>query len=332
MSTRIPKRRGRPPKNRDMDLRIESDNFNYNKKNIFPPNTININPDYKKRTLDAGGNVQAMLKFNKAVIFNVLIDIFKGKDNKIYMIFKEDGLLFNQSLISIKKDITRFECKLYADRFIDYAIIAGTTAIGIQVDVEKISNVLKTIPKNHEFIMKVTKVGGSVYLIIEYIIANVGNGTRCIIKLDDLAAYASMKASYTIKDYDIIFIMDSKEFQRICQNVINRNSEIIEITYIYDHDRNEIQFSCYDDGVTINSVSYPSKKTVVLKSVRSSTQTSGIVSGKYNLSAFIKYTKCKAISTIVKLYLSNRCPLILEYDIDPKLGTLQMFVTQRALL
>ena len=116
-------------------------------------------------------------------------------------------------------------------------------------------------------------------------------------------------------------MIESTEFENLCKKRLKKFTDLINISYYdgvieFGYEKEQLHGSHeYAEDDKFKFIKQPKDKSVSIKS-------------KYCLSAFIKYTKCYKLSTITKIYLSNKHPLIIEYDINPGLGTLQIFVQQ----
>jgi hypothetical protein len=128
----------------------------------------------------------------------------------------------------------------------------------------------------------------------------------------------------SLSKYENIIIMDANNFEQDCAN-IKKISDIVDFSvaegkFSYQATEKEILYS--------NDI----PASPALQFLKSPEDKNYVFSGKYNLSYFIKLTKCSQFSRIVKLYLGINNPLVIEYDIDNRIGVLQIIVGQHTVL
>jgi hypothetical protein len=312
---KVVKKRGRPKKNRDLDFSIKG-KYNINSDNIYPP--ANIANTKKLEIIKDTTDLLAYLRCNNKTVFEVLIDSFKGNENEINIIFTPTGLLFSQPYKDNQKDMVRYEAKILPDKLISYKMISEKN-VAFQMNLKKLYDIVRTIPKDVEFEFRLHEFQSKRYFRVIYNLELSGNETDYLVTLGTFIGYDPIECKST-PEYDVIFMMESTEFERVCKKTLKPFAEMIDITY-EKKQKSVVSFNCVSDNTDIKSSFKSGKKFKFLKGSQKN-----IVSGRFNLSSFLKYTKCHKFSTITKIYLSNVKPLIIEFDISPGLGTLQVFV------
>ena len=314
MSGIIKRKRGRPSKNKMLDLNKIDHNINVNYKNIFPPNKISVKRS--ANILHKDDIYSVKLSFNKPKIFQILLDGFKGKQKDINIIFKKKGMIFSQGLTT-KNDMTRFECIILSDNLKNYCI---KNVEVIKVEIINLLKILKTIPKDSQFsmVLRKTKEDTKEFAIIY---SDIEKNKHDLHRLDinDIIGYNEVSIPSNC-EYDVIVMMESTEFLKLCQNM-SLFTKIFTIAFSKNNNKYIIEFIYKDNESYIGTSSYTSSKKFKFLKVSDK-----YIKNTYNLSSFIKYTKSNKFSTIVKLYISVKYPLIIEYSVEPGLGVFQILV------
>lgn len=319
------RKRGRPKKNVELDFNNLNESINVNSKNIYPPNKIVlkklatiINKVNKDGTVTNKREYNVKLECDKPKIFEILLDGYKGKQQDINMIFTPSGLLFNQS--ADQKDMIKFECKIFPDNLVVYE--TEETNVVINVEINTLYKILKTIPKESSFAfyIYVTKIN-KIFRIVNVDTSRQRYTDRRI-SVNSVISVAPINFNNT-SPYETIVILESEEFSKICKDM-SLFTDNFTISCVLSKVGNvkicKLIFEFNKDNLTSYVISNPCNKTVFIKKPDID------IKNTYNLNSFIKYTKSARHSTIVKLYISKNKPLIIEYSVEPGLGTTQLFV------
>jgi len=327
------RKQGRPRKNQSLKIDLKSDKMNFNKKNIYPSHKINdYNVEYITKSTEpeniANKNYIVLFYSTFPQIFIMLINLLKSKHTQFIWEFDNTGITINYQLPeNLKTDIIDIKIKLYAKYFDKYLIRKKTTII---FDIAHIYKIMKTIPKNIKFAMRILKpkiddVNSGDYNphIMQIIYFKNENNENHHDRYDtithDIIFKKTLNKVNTQMNYPLIVICDFKRFKKKCTEMASL-TKIFSMKYV----KGVLKFMFENDRCT-NVFTYgESEKFVVIKRPKKGY----IISAEYNLSSFIKYiTKCKDdITDIVKLYISNEHPLIIEYDIKDQIGTCQIYV------
>jgi len=330
------RKQGRPRKNQSFKINVSGEKMNFNTENKYPVYSItNCGVDYITKetepTCISNKNYIVLFYSKYPQTFMMLINLLKSKHSQLIWEFDNTGLSIGYQLPeNLKNDIIDIKIKLYANFFDKYLIREKTTII---CDIAEIYKIMKTIPKNNKFAMRISKsksINGVGNVNIEYnpyIMQlvyyknenNESHNDRYDIITHDLVFKKTLKKVTPKMKYPLIVLSDFKRFKKKC-NEMSSMTKIFSMKYI----NNKLKFT-FDSGRCKNIFTYgESEKFVVIKRPKKGY----IISNEYNLSSFIKYiTKCKDdITDIVKLYISNENPLIIEYDIKNQIGTVQIYV------
>jgi hypothetical protein len=320
------RKRGRPKKNKELNLyEIDSDK-NVNINNLYPPNLIVLNKIATK-ILDIDADYTVHMECNKPKVFEILLDGFKGKNKHINLVFTKSGLIFNQGNFSIQKDMVKFECKIFPDKLISYSINDRDEVV--QVEIDSLFKIFKTIPKDHIFSFSIHKIEQRKIFRIVNIdpdpVRNKFSDHR--VCLNDIIGYCPIRLKRdtegNLPQYDAIVMFEADDFQKMCKN-IGLFTNIFTITCTKITNENGIDhcviFEYNKPPMNASIVHTQCKKFIFLKYPETD------IKNEYNMESFIKYIKSAKFSTIIKLYLSRTEPLIIEYSVEPGLGTFQIFV------
>ena len=305
------KKRGRPPKNKDLNLLSDTNKFNINKSNIFPPNKINFNEtaviiDEKKT------GYLVYIECDKPEILEAIFDILKAKTKQVTFIFTHTGIIFTKN--KDNQSMTNYECKLFPNNLLKYEMIdnkKNNHIVAINIDIDNIHKIIKTIKKGSIFSLTIFQRNAKSYLKLKE-----GNDMYTI----DLKSITSYKLMKYVKDtkYDVIFMFEAEEFKKICKKIELFSPEF-NIDYSFKKIDN-INFNYKINEISYKSVMVESPKFIFIKKSKK------LIGNKFKMSSMIKYVKCAKFSTIVKIYLSSNHPLIIEYDVG-NLGTFQIFIS-----
>jgi hypothetical protein len=159
------------------------------------------------------------------------------------------------------------------------------------------------------------------------------NITKLLIECDDKETSQSCHNEITIaespfevvtdikyaEDYPLIIIMESDVFTKVIKNFKGTYSTI---RFLYSNDKFTIEVQ---KDQSKQSRNFMASKTFIYK--QKPKDVHQIIEGICNIKMFDRFiSKCSKLSTIIKLYLSNINPLIIEYDIDD-LGVFQIHCT-----
>ena len=321
------RKRGRPKKNADLNLHILPISKNINVNNIYPPNKI-ITKKVANEIINNTNNLKALAICNKPKIFETLLSEIKGKHKSIFMIFAKDGIIFshNKRLNIQDKSSVVFECKIFPDELLKYELYKSQTETDIvkqvlYININKLYKIFKSIPKDN--IVELT-INDSEYIHKQLFIVNYEpskidvNKTTHVLDINSKIGYYPI--SFDDHKYDVIVMMESKYFHDMCKN-INSFNNVFNIEFIKCANNSyELLFTHTKDNhlSTISHKEYNKFKFL--------SYSDKIIKNTFKIDSFIKYTKSHSFSTIVKLYLSQDKRLIIEYNIDPGMGTYQIFI------
>jgi len=317
----IKKKQGRPKKNSKLNLNIKQPNINNNNNNIYPLSNIHIKID-KTKIID---NINQYFIFKSIYpgSFTNIFNLIKTKYKNMRWYIDNTGILIKyflpKKILIEKMDI---EIKFQKESFTFFKI---KKPLNIKINIDKLYKIFKTIPKNKEFTFIIKKkyknLDPEIYnpfvILLKY--TSTENDEKDVelyeIDLENFIIKRDIIKIHKDMVYDAICILDVQRFIDKC-NDIKTFSRNITIKYI-----NNILF------FEFNELDIRFKKKFILSSKFQIIKHSDkIINGKFNISSFIKYIKCKDITSIVKLYLSNIYPLLIEYDINPGLGTIQIMI------
>jgi len=319
----IKKKKGRPPKNNNLDLNNISDDVNINKLNIYPPNKIKLKK-VADPILDKNADFSVYMECQYPNKFSTLLNCFKGKNKHIYIIFTKTGLIFNQNK-KIENEIMKFECKIFPDNMNTYQM--STDIEVIQVEVDMLHNIFKKIPKKHIFRFSIHHKNDKIFRIVSADLNSSKTRYRDNrLVLSNFISYGLIevkKKDGILPQYECIIMMESKKFKEICETVKVFSNEVSIICGKVHKNSYSVIFKYNKIPLTSLFVNNISKKFIFIKEPKED------IKNTYNIDPFIKYTKLASLSTIVKLYISSYHPMIIEYSLEPGLGTFQIFVQQQ---
>lgn len=320
--------RGRPKKNTSLNLYEIGKMKNVNINNQYPPNLIILDKKTAEIIDDPNVDYSIFMQCDKPKVFETLLDGFKGKNKRINLVFTKSGVIFNQSNFKAQSDMVKFECKIFPNNLLAYKMKEDDEVV--QIEIDQLFKIFKTIPKNHIFSFSVHKINYQrIFRIVNVDPDTVRNKfTDHRINLNDMIGYYPIKLNVDEKgnlpEYDAIVMFEADEFQKICKN-INLFTNIFTITCTEVITENKevtycvvFEYSKPPLNASITNTQCP--KFVFLKYPTIN------IKNTYNMESFIKYIKSAKFSTIIKMYLSNIYPLIIEYSVEPGLGVIQIFV------
>lgn len=310
------KKRGRPKKNKDLNLNVTNSSYNINYNNIFPP--VNI-VSGKSAEIIKNTDILGILGFSDQHVFETLMDVFKGNEKELNIVFTKSGLLLSPPYKDEQKDMVRFEAKIFPDKLGKYQM-SSLEDQAFRVNIKNFLDIIKVIPKDVPFDIRLHKIEDKKYCRVWFKRPESDHCTDIVVTLGHFMGYDPIKQKNNEK-YDAIFMMEAAEFERVCKRTIKPFSSTVDIECIYRKGKTEVSFKCVKDNIDIQTTFKPNPKFAVLQTPKKE-----LITGKFNISSFLKYTKCCKLSTVVKLYFSTNKPLIIEYDIKSQLGTLQIFV------
>ena len=215
-------KKGRPLKNSKLNFKKKSTNYDINSPNVYPPNKILEGAQLFKRALTGTDGLLVLISTSYKSAYIKLFDIFlKSCEAEVNIIFTDSGIVYSQPFDNTK-DIVRYECKIFPYFLHEYAKVPGNK-IAIQMKLKSFSNILKTIPNNTLFTTSYLKYKNKSYFLVKYK-KDLSNDTDILIRLTDPISYNPLVCGKNVK-YDAIFLMESGEFDRICNKVIKPFSE-----------------------------------------------------------------------------------------------------------
>lgn len=325
------RKQGRPKKNHSLIIDLGSEKMNFNKDNKYPIEEIKMDNKIKYYTAKGKKQQYDVLIYSECPhIFTHLMNLLKHKLMELIWEFDKNGLIISYQLPDNQKnDIIDIKVKLYADKFERYQIRKKTI---VKLNITHVHNILKSIPKNKIFAIRIKKLHDDIddeietynpYIMqILYIEDDNNEKHRDVynITTSDITFRKKLKKVNNTMIYPLIIVCDLKRFKTKCSNILTFTN-IFNIKYIngkvkftWEMDRND-NILTFIESDKFKIIKQPMDKKT-------------IISGCYNLSSISKYiSKYKEdLSDIVKLYISNEHPLIIEYDIKKQIGVTQIYV------
>jgi hypothetical protein len=306
------KKIGRPKKNNTLDFNVPLEN-NLNSKNIWPINKIKSDKELKKPHKNY--KYLVYFKSDNSKIFESILSIIGGRYIYLHFIFDETGLSLKHHSEDILSDISQFKCKILHDKLLDYRIKKKTE---FKIELKELHKIFKSIPSKtpFSFLVGSNNKSSSLYLDIVYNDNNKKN--RFGTSISNILTNAENNIQQY--NYDLIILIEASIFAKECEN-IKRFSNILEMSY----SKNIFTMSCKANKITYSCSFEANNKTILFKENISKP----IISNIFSLSSFNKYVKFAKISNMVKIYMKNSKPLIIEYDLKDKIiyGVTQILVS-----
>lgn len=324
------KRRGRPPKNKNFNLHKDNENINMNRENIWPISKIKTG--FIQECRSKRENYKVCFKSDKPEVFLSIFDVLKGRYEEVEMTLTLDGIDIKYLSQDTRNDMVKVICKLLPSGFLSYNVYTKKTVIKVTTGL--IFKIFKTIPKGVIFYFFIREnEDKTVDLNIVYKHAG---GIKSFKNILSTLVYTSkfFLEDYTDpKDpdpYKVIAIMSSEAFSKDCKDMSMFSSKFV-IDYEKIPGKEPIlQFNYKSTGIRntikLEKRTQNGKLNPYFNFIR---EHNDCVSGKFSLAAINKFIKCCKFSTITKLYISNKLPMIIEYDIMPKMGVFQIFVSSQ---
>ena len=188
-----------------------------------------------------------------------------------------------------------------------------------------------------EFIFKIIKIISSGSVIAFFVhkdeqeklgitFENAGDGEmkNFGLKLLNLNVNRNLR-NFDVSLYDTVIMMKSSFFQKLC-----RDCSTFSQTIEFKSHKGVLHYSLDSDGsIELNTTIAPSNEgdDLIMKYVVNRNPNE-IIQGRYELKYLVSFTKCTNISTTVTLYLSNKLPLQIEYQVG-QLGHVRMAIGQK---
>jgi hypothetical protein len=313
------KKKGRPKKNKNLNL---GDPINdINTKNLYPPNTIVLDKLANIIVNDKELDHTVYASCDKPAMFATLLECIKGKDTYINIMFDKTGFIFTQA-DNTHKEMIKYECKIFPDKLIKYDISVDREVVKIELDL--LIKTLKCIPKDNIVIFLVysSEDKRTFRIVNRYKNPKISKYTDTIINITGVLGYTPITCKKTDNRYDVIYKQEAAEFHKNCV-MINKFSKTFNIicsnytenTYMLDYN--------YGQGNMQSFIRNPPSENFMYVTLPSNT-----VKSTFNITAILKPSKLHKISPVVKIYLSNTEPLIIEYTIGDGIGLMQIFCSQ----
>lgn len=121
-------------------------------------------------------------------------------------------------------------------------------------------------------------------------------------------------------EYDAEITINSTDFQNICRNMHNLEAETVEIQSI-------------DQQLILKCKGAHTEQSTVLgqrddHSVNFDKTSPGIIQGEFELGYLLRFCKATNLCSLVKMYLKNDMPLVLEYAVG-QLGSIKFVLMQK---
>jgi len=314
------KKKGRPKKNKN--LNINDAIHDINTSNLYPPNII-ISTKMANKIINTKEIEHTVrVSCDKPSMFATLLDCIKGKDKYINIMFDKTGFSFTQT-DNIHKDMIRYECKIFPDKLSAYDLSVDREVI--KIELELLIKTLKSIPKDHIVTFLVYSGDNKRFFRI---LSNdrdkkIKSYVDTIININGTIGYSPITLKNKDTKYETIYKQESVDFHKNCvkinsfTNVFNiMCSELTKGEIVIDYS--------YEVGNLCSSIRNPQSFNFVFISTPSS-----MVKSTFNVGALLKLSKLHKISPVIKIYLSNSEPLIIEYTIGDGMGLMQIFCSQQ---
>lgn len=290
------KPKGRPPKNLNLNLAELKPEQNINIENLFPITKI-----MTKRTALIDEKSLYKYKFKDVGTIITLTECLKQQKSPYTIIFTNNGIIITYSE-SDKSEAT-VECKIFPDNAIEYTSKTGLDVI-INIEMDKLCNALKTIPKKNICSINLLEDNGGKTLEISDSSSEGGPVTLKRIPITIPITYTNI--NYLEKsNYECIIMMEAKVFCETCKSIASSEHKDFEMQY-----KNK-KFDFSWGNTDCRKTFTPDKKFIIIK------DTDRKICNKYTITCFKKFlVPITKISTTVKIYLSLEAPTIMEYNSD----------------
>ncbi len=309
------KKQGRPRKKIPLNLNVIQPGVNNNANNIYP-----IRYAFKGK-VEYIENMSHDLIFNSthSDIFRTLCEIFKSKHEFMIWSIDDTGICIKQDLpVNYTREIFDIEAKLYSVNFSKFMV---ARKFEIKIGILHLFNIFKCIKKNTPFSFKVRRRSLDKNLTYNpYIIEVMIDKDRWYLELPDYNIKNQQHKVSADMEYPVVCMMDIGCFVKKCMDVKRVIAPIMKLMWT------ENNFLIKSDGDNIKNICVY-EDSELFKIIKGHKYDKDIVAN-YNLIVFPKVNKTKDISNIVKIYLSNKNPLIIEYDINPGYGTLHLIIEE----
>jgi hypothetical protein len=306
------KQKGRPRKYSDISLTKLSEKYNVNNLNIYPIRNYGTSDIISQNLIsEPKDRLVCHIELDSATEFTNALHSLRKKGNLDGIHIDETGFL----IFSNGQSDIAFECKLFYNKVPVFKTIKGID-FKCLIDLDKLDSTIKN-KKDQKMIIDVyeSKDNEAPKFI------KITNESDSVVQssgqdLTPMIAY--MPNNVTTDKYDCIFVMEASEFHNAFKKA-KKTSDIIEIIYKDE----TVTFACVDkNNKQNNSDQYRKSEKLVFLAA------SGPISIKAKLTPLVKFLSGNKYSYMVKVYLSNRHGMIIEYNIIPGYGAVQIFVKQ----
>jgi hypothetical protein len=319
MTETVVKKKGRPPKTQT-NL-IENVEVDYNQKCIIPASNIIAKsfdtPDIDKVNYKFHATFLASQLNSFVKVINVLHSL---TNEPCILLIDEGGLVFQHK--EIEKQIPECIIRFFASEMKTF-YLKNNQPFSISIQQNTLIKFLKNF--DNKLNMSIFIFDNSEDEIINFEQYNKEfNNKRTYslsysissLTIGDLSKMVEFKKS----DFDLIIILNSGFFVKECKDM----KGITQKFEIYCNNE-EFFINFESSGISYSAIQGPSSSIKFIKSFESNSET---FNKKMSTIAIHEYIKCSDFSKIVKFYLSKteNIPIILEFDIEPKVGTFQVFL------
>lgn len=243
--------------------------------------------------------------------FKVLIETLNGLLNDVNFHFTRNGIFVRSSNAPINNFVVNLE--MYRKNFEKYDFYSDKDDIVKGIKLSTFYKFIKNIGSSY-ILSLVIDDESSYELIIR--MENMDKGKFHNYRMSILDLNINDLVPIEPHLYPIVISLPSNEFQKTLREVISWTTQF-EIKVI---PVNHLIFSYHGDGGKLD-INYRQK--VGCMSVMRNEKEDEIIQGVYNVESINSFAKCSSISSVVKLYLSNDLPLMIEYDVG-NLGVIQL--------
>ena len=255
-------------------------------------------------------NYLVFVKTGQTSTIRTLFESLKDILTEVNIEFTEDGMrimtfdVYKKALVYVKLEASRFESFYCPQPF--------TAA----VTMSRMFKIIKTSRARDTLYFSVEKDDAHrLHIQMDNTEKNVRSDFY--LPLPDLSyKHAPLKAT----EYDAEITINSTDFQSICRNMHNLEADTVEIQSI-------------NQQLILKCKGAHTEQSTVLgqrddQSVNFDKSSTGIIQGVFELGYLLRFCKATNLCSLVKLYLKNDMPLILEYSVG-QLGAIKFVLMQK---
>lgn len=293
--------------------------YNLNKKNIWPISNVDI--DY---TLASPKKENCVIRFKSRspeTFFNIFSTV-KGKHAFMCLNFSKNGIFMTYSpLIDNSADAVNVECFIFSKNLIEYQMKTSknTKKYNFKVSIKDLFKMFKIIKAKTEFEFTIKRKKDVYTLKIMYYVGKKNTDTiKSHIYREKNSTFDSIDYSLTHK---IISILNPELFLKKIQNIKSTEKTKCIIGYESDY--------LFIGTESESKIKYKAKirEGQDMKFIKNDIINKGEIRNMFIINSFFKFLSFKKTSKILKFYTSDEdLPSVMEYDLDPGLGVVQITI------